>query len=204
MFVVGVDLGQVRDYTAIAILDLSRRGSDDLYALRRLERYRDIPYTDVVQRLEEIHTKLKDAEFVVDATGVGAPVVDMLDSHSVRPVRVYIHGGTSVSFEGGVWKVPKRDLVSTVQILLQNGLLKIAPGPLADVLISEMLNFRMKINPATAHDSYAAWREGDHDDLVLAVALACWWGRRIMSCIDVGWRPDGVIDFKKYYLGPLI
>lgn len=29
-----------------------------------------------------------------------------------------------------------------------------------------------------AHVSYAAWREQEHDDLVLAVALACWWGER--------------------------
>jgi hypothetical protein len=29
----------------------------------------------------------------------------------------------------------------------------------------------------TAHDSYEHWREGDHDDLVLAAALACWWPR---------------------------
>jgi len=24
------------------------------------------------------------------------------------------------------------------------------------------------------HDSYGAWREGAHDDLLLSVALACW------------------------------
>ncbi len=29
-----------------------------------------------------------------------------------------------------------------------------------------------------AHDSYGAWREGTHDDLVLAVALALWAGER--------------------------
>ena len=27
-----------------------------------------------------------------------------------------------------------------------------------------------------ACDSYGAWLEEDHDDLVLAVALACWYG----------------------------
>jgi hypothetical protein len=38
--------------------------------------------------------------------------------------------------------------------------------PSQDVLVKETLNFRMKINISTAHDSYEAWREGDHDDLV--------------------------------------
>lgn len=32
----------------------------------------------------------------------------------------------------------------------------------------------MKVNVSTGHDSYEAWREGDHDDLVLAAALAAW------------------------------
>ncbi len=47
--------------------------------------------------------------------------------------------------------------------------------PLAEVLKDELLNFRVKINEATGHDSYEAWREKDHDDIVLATALACWY-----------------------------
>jgi hypothetical protein len=38
-----------------------------------------------------------------------------------------------------------------------------------------MLNFRVKIDPAIAYDSYSAWREADHDDRILSVALAAWW-----------------------------
>jgi hypothetical protein len=50
--------------------------------------------------------------------------------------------------------------------------------PLAQTLVQELLTFRVTIDPKTAHDSYSAWREGLHDDLVLATALACWWGER--------------------------
>ncbi len=65
-------------------------------------------------------------------------------------------------------------------VLMQNGQLKIAEGlRLKDVLVKELLAFRVKINISTAHDSYEAWREGDHDDLVLALALACWAGERM-------------------------
>lgn len=75
--------------------------------------------------------------------------------------------------------MPKRDLVSTLQVLFQSGRLKVAGGlKLAPVLVEELLNFKVKINVKTAHDSYEAWREGIHDDLVLAVALACWYGER--------------------------
>jgi soluble P-type ATPase len=39
--------------------------------------------------------------------------------------------------------------------------------------VRELQNFRVKINIATGHDSYEAWRENEHDDIVLAVALVC-------------------------------
>ena len=42
-----------------------------------------------------------------------------------------------------------------------------------------IFHFKVKIDPQTAHDSYSAWREADHDDLVLAVALACWLGEKV-------------------------
>ena len=73
----------------------------------------------------------------------------------------------------------KRYLVSTMQVLLQAERLKVAEGlPDAAVLVQELLNFRVKIDPLTAHDSYGVWREGQHDDLVLATAVACWYGER--------------------------
>jgi hypothetical protein len=46
---------------------------------------------------------------------------------------------------------------------------------LAEVLKRELLSFRVKLDPRTAHDSYEHWREQDHDDLVLAVACAAWY-----------------------------
>ena len=76
-------------------------------------------------------------------------------------------------------------LVASVQTLLQSGHLKIAPGmELAPVLKRELLTFRVKINPATAHDSYEHWREGDHDDLVLATALACWFREHVNTAVE--------------------
>ena len=38
--------------------------------------------------------------------------------------------------------------------------------------MSDLINFKLKINIATGHDLYEALREGIHDDLVLSVALA--------------------------------
>ena len=94
---------------------------------------------------------------------------------------VTITGGEAVNHEGNSWRVPKRDLVSIMQVLLQTGRLKLAEGlPEAQTLIDELLDFRVRISD-TGHDSYGTWREGAHDDLVLATALACWYGERYGS-----------------------
>ncbi len=51
--------------------------------------------------------------------------------------------------------------------------------PLVPVLVRELLDFRVTLSEQ-GHDSYGN-REGSHDDLVLAVACAAWYGER--------WRP---------------
>jgi hypothetical protein len=57
-------------------------------------------------------------------------------------------------------------------------------------LVKELETFNVKVNIRTAHDSYEAWRESDHDDLVLALALACWWAER-RSVVRVRPKPVG-------------
>jgi hypothetical protein len=42
----------------------------------------------------------------------------------------------------------------------------------------------VKIDPKTAHDSYEHWRESDHDDLVLATALGCWYRQYVNAEIE--------------------
>jgi hypothetical protein len=116
----------------------------------------------------------------IDATGVGAPVVDLFRREKInaelKPIQIV--GGANVSSEFGMTRVPKRDLVSVVQVGLQNRTLKIAAQlELAEVLSRELQNFQVKITDS-ANDTYGAWREGTHDDLVLAVALALWTASR--------------------------
>jgi hypothetical protein len=140
-------------------------------------------------------------------TGVGRPVADMLKRRLeewleqdrdvyLNTAWITITGGDSVTkAEGGGLRVPKRDLASAPLVLMQNKQLKIAEGlALADTLKRELLNFKVKINIATGHDSYEAWREGYHDDLVLAVAMACWCGERYLRKEDSIPRPGIIAD----------
>jgi hypothetical protein len=167
--------------------ELGRPPHPPLY-LRHLERYElGTSYPEVIARVIRLLTRhpirhhLERTRLIVDATGVGRPVVDSFRAQGVRPVGITIHGGDTVTAEAPGpeilnLRVPKRDLVAAVQTTLQSRRLQIAAElPLAATLRKELLNFRIEIDPKTAHDSYSHWREGDHDDLVLATAVACWY-----------------------------
>lgn len=49
-----------------------------------------------------------------------------------------------------------------------------------------------KIPMHVVHDSYEAWRERGHDDLVLALALACWRAEQPRYSLRVVARPAGL------------
>jgi hypothetical protein len=127
---------------------------------------------------------------------VGAAVVDVLRKAKprawLRPV--LITAGHQVTSEGGAWHVPKKELVSTLQVLLQGGRFKVADLPERKVLLKELLAFKVRIN-LNATESFEAWRERDHDDLVLACALAAWIGEkegggaRVAEAVEPDWQP---------------
>ena len=185
-YLVGLDLGQMQDYTAVTVLQQleertpqPRRVPPNRYVggsafnarpdkvktmgyhLRHAERLPlGTPYTRIAERVRTMQETepLRSARCHVigDFTGVGIPVFEMLKAAGVRDLYgVSIHGGDTVTRDGRIFKVPKRDLVSTVQVLLQQKTLKFAEGlDHGDTLRSELQNFRAKINIATGHDSY--------------------------------------------------
>jgi len=179
-FFVGLDLGQAQDYSALSVLERLPAKGGNVYHVRRLERVRGASYPKIVEKVTALLRSpgMRDgASLVVDQTGVGVPVVDLLRQAGLRLIAISIHGGDNTAHEGDNWRVPKRDLVGVLQVLLQTDRLKVASKlKLGPVLQAEMLNFKVKIDPVTAHDSYSAWRDNEHDDLVLSVALGAWWG----------------------------
>jgi hypothetical protein len=193
-FILGLDLGQAQDYTALVVVQSVQAG----YHLRHVERFElGTPYPKQVRRVEELMQSDPLAgrcQLVVDQTGAGRPVVDLFREAGLDPAGVTITGGDSASRRGGQdHRVPKKDLVSTVQALLQTGRLRFAEGlAMADVLTEELQNFRAKINVGTGHTSFEHWRERDHDDVVLALALACWHGENAApedwSDVEMVWQ----------------
>lgn len=202
-FVSGLDLGQAADYTAWAVAERSscphptRAGATAwAYAVRFLKRWQlGTPYPVIVEEVRTIcRERLPGAPLVIDGTGVGRAVVDLFRRGGIggRIVAVTITGGHAAAEDPDKhgWHVPKKDLVAVMQSLMQTKRLDVAKAlPEADVLKKELANFKVKIT-AAANETFGAWREGQHDDLVLAVALACWHGERVGASAVPAAEPD--------------
>lgn len=183
--VLGLDLGQAQDYSALTALErrwVSPPGKPDEeemhLTVKLLKRWElKTSYTQIV---EDVRARLKKPPLdnpllAVDQTGVGAAVVDMFKSAELPAILrpVLITGGHETSCVDGIWHVPKKELVSSLQVMLQSQRLKIADVKDRDILVRELENFRIKVSVA-GNESYEAHRERDHDDMVLAVAMATW------------------------------
>src|SRR5215471_9240356 len=176
MFYCGLDLGQSQDPTASIILEAHGEGDTRTYDARHLEQYPlGTSYPAIVQAVcatLERDPLRRQCMLVINHTGVGRPIFDLFVEAKIQPiVGITITGGVSWHRETpNQWHVSKILLVGTVQKFLQSGRLRIgAKLPHAAMLQKELRDFRVKISKA-ATETYEA-REGQHDDLVLSLAI---------------------------------
>jgi hypothetical protein len=187
----GLDLGKVSDYSALAVIERTEAQENGRrvgrYAVRGLRRWQlHTDYTKIAADLSEMYDRppLCGTALAVDATGVGNAVVEIV--RAARPrckiVPVVITGSQQSLAQYDPrrgWTVPKKVLADTLQALLGTRRLKASPDlPDYKVLTRELQAFTVKVNIATGNESFEAWREKDHDDMVLAVAIACWFGEQ--------------------------
>jgi hypothetical protein len=214
-YIVGLDLGQAADYSALAVLECTGGAFDDppdygekRYGLVHLERWplgTSYPaiIADVRGLLERRPLAGMSVPLITDQTGCGRPVCDMFRASGLPAIGITLTGGTDPNLADPVnLKLPKRQLVSVLVAAFQGQRLKIADTlELAPTLIHELSTFRIKINLNTTNETFEAWRERDHDDTVLAVGLATWYGEEYFQPfvyaaagefrLPVGYRLEG-------------
>jgi hypothetical protein len=197
-FVVGLDIAQSHDFTALSVLEHQRvalptwttkpgannysnalvQDTQNHFDVRHLERLPlGMAYPAIISYVAEFLSRepLRDnCTLVADQTGVGAVVLDLFDAAGLDPVRVSIVSGSdAVKASPRRWHVSKTVLISALDARLNTGELRIAKALTeAPALAEELRDFRRIVTEA-GRATYAA-RMGKHDDLVLSVALAVW------------------------------
>jgi hypothetical protein len=141
-----------------------------IYTIRHLERIpHGTTYPGIAERLAALtrHPALgENKTLVIDATGVGRPIRDLLSRARLGCpfYAVNITGGGHQHQSEGYWHVPRRHLLTNLEIALTQGSLKICGE------LPELPNFRHEL---------LALRQGQKQsaatgDLVFATALANW------------------------------
>lgn len=148
-YVMGTDLAKTQDFTVSYVVDRLRR------KVVAFDRFQHISYDMAIPRVAELSRRYNNAEILLDSTGVGEPVFDMLRTVGAR-------------CQGYKFTNPSKEaLIRGLMLALEN---KEITYPEEEVLISELECFEYKTG-STGLIRYGA-PEGMHDDCVIALALA--------------------------------
>lgn len=182
---IGVDVGQKRDPSAICVVEsherTTRGDAETHFMVRYLERIAlGSSFLDLAHRLQNVvlkvlfKTRARAAVYVyVDITFRGEPLFELIEKHAigaeVRAVR-FTHGDERIDQHQKI-TLGKAWLVARLQTLLQTGRLHLAKSPGAELLARELREFEVKPDP-NANDRYGAFKVGTRDELVTALGLA--------------------------------
>ncbi|HRJ26545.1 MAG TPA: hypothetical protein PLO61_03415 [Fimbriimonadaceae bacterium] len=145
---IGIDFARYSDYTAVTIL----AGDRDRCSLIHCEQLQHLPWLEQLRKLSDLIRKYPGARVWCDATGVGDPVLEMLQSQ-----------GLSAHLEGCVFTPSfKQSMISSLVWLFERGALRMTAHP---PLLRELEHFE-------ADGRRLGAASGFHDDLVIALALA--------------------------------
>ncbi len=199
---IGVDVGKSSDPTAIAVARVETHDKEQHFYIPHLSRvplgttYPKIAsrITEIVRGVEriliyriaqdllanpytpEIEKKARESIWVLmDATGVGNPVVDyvreMIPEISVCGVIFSYSEHSSVRWRAPEGVMGKHFLVSRLQLLIQSKRIHLPYVKEREILIDELKNYEMQISKSGT-DTYGAFKKGTHDDMVTALGLA--------------------------------
>ena len=184
-----ISLGDEPDVRELSPQPLPRYEVSHLERLRLGMLYsRQVDHLDALLGRSSLHHL--QARVLVDYAGFGRPVFDMFAGRRLLCLAqgVVTTGGREVPGNRAGWSVPKGELVSKLRALLHSGDLRIAASlPDAAVLMRELQDFRVRFTESG--NATFNTREGAHDDLVLALALAVFGQSRPETVreVDVRW-----------------
>ena len=163
MIVLGIDVAARVDRTAAAFLDD--------WTLAEIALLRPpVKYPEVLAFCGSAADRADVT--LLDATGVGAAVLDMLLPDHPELIGVRFTAGDEIKAAGPIWTAGKAALVQTLRAGLSTGKVKLAlPPEQREMLREEMAAFRLVPGKRPGSWKYEA-AQGAHDDVLMACCLA--------------------------------
>ncbi|MBI2486636.1 MAG: hypothetical protein HYW01_06695 [Deltaproteobacteria bacterium] len=182
-FIAGLSRGLANDYTTLAVVEtFGEYQINKRYNLRHLERFKGISSDKLAKLVQELINKKplnENTSTVIDAHGFGQTLVDRLSKAKLYYITVTVTEDNEAISEESNYRVSKKELIANLQFLFVAERLRIKQDlPLSNIIIKEILNYRLK-NSSLDHENQKVCKEETHDDLVFALALACWYGQEV-------------------------
>ena len=151
LYVLGVDLAKINDFTVISVYD--RATNEQVYQ----DRFNTVEWPFQKKRIKAISDHYNRGLVMLDATGLGDPIADDLIRAGVplEPIKF-----TEQS---------KKDLIEKLSIWIEQKRIKILP---MEETLQEFDNFNYEVGE-TGKIRYGA-PEGFNDDIVISHSLAVW------------------------------
>ena len=170
----GLDLGKLRDQSVLACVEKERNGQLRLKFLRAFEI--GTPYSVVLAETVAIFRLSRAAKLVIDRSGVGEAIFERLSSEL----------GENALLGFKFTADSKAQLLSSLKLLMETRRLRI---PYHRPLLSQLTSLTCELT------SSGRLRIGHpprgHDDMVMALALACWGAEKAEFGTAIGlWERD--------------
>ncbi len=197
-YVCGLDLGRQHDRSVFAVIHHTCvpvegadgwmiNGADKVCRQKSVTRYDLVHMTTLPLKLDYVSQALlvrelmareplasTNATLVVDTSGVGMGVADLMRSQGLRFIGVQITAGTEqTQVDGNNFRVAKQLLISKMEAVLHAAELRVPDTlPEAAAFKQELESFRRQ-SKASGAQTWSA-DAGEFDDRVMAVTYAIW------------------------------
>jgi hypothetical protein len=149
----GLDVARIADYTVLVVLDASRR-------VVFVDRFNRVEWSTQVARVRAACERYNNAVILMDSTGVGDPVANMFRREGCEVIGYKF---TAAS---------KSRLIDNLVVLLEGRQIVLPRPELWPEGIRELESYQYSVSDAGNTRSSAP--AGQHDDCVIALALAAW------------------------------
>lgn len=156
-YVAGLDLAKTEDFTVLIIMNSKRE-------VVHADRFHRLEWAMQVARVKAACDRYHHAKILVDSTGAGEPVFDLL-RRSECNVRPYPFTAKS-----------KEDIIQNLALLTEQKEIVLPRAELWEVGLDELESYEYSVTDAG--NTRMGAPSGAHDDCVIATALAAWQGRK--------------------------
>lgn len=208
---IGIKVGQRMEPTGLAVseqeIGVENGQTVERYTIRFLERLPvGTAYPTIATRLGAVLQALGARAAMTggmpayaiyaDVTGLGQPVVDVLQEAGAGIIPVFFtHGDRRIIHpDDGTVTLGKAWVVARLQALLQTGRVFLPRMSEAEILAKELIDYQIEVEP-DANERYGAFTVGTQDDLVTALGLATQ-GLPDVEWTGTVWLEDVIGDYR--------